>query len=148
MSDAGRPGDETDQRWFRLARVSLAALVAAGVAMLLAIEYMERGSNLAQVELEGLLMIGILPAWMLWAGVATGRYVDRPRLERGLPVVGVLVWIVLHLMWPASFGHYLDVVEPLSAAWAGWWFLFWLVVAGLGTWLVWRAPQWLAKRLP
>lgn len=143
----GTPGDEVDRKWFRIGRIALAAIVAAGIAMALSFEYIERGDDVTSYGLEALLIVGLIPAWMVWSGIAAARFADCGRLEYGIPVVAVLVAIAAHMFVPASFGWYLDVVEPLSAAWVGLWFVFWLGYAAMGAWLVWAMPAWIAQGL-
>lgn len=144
----GTPGYETDQRWFRIARISFATLAGAGLAMAIGIEYMERGSHLAQAELEALLLIGLLPAWMLWSAIAAGRLAQKRSAPRGIVAALVLALMVIHLLWPASFIPYLDLIEPLAAAWLGWWFLVWLIIAAGGAWLTWMGPAWIDRWMP
>lgn len=143
----GTPGDDVDRKWWRFARMALAAIVAAGIAMGLSFEYIERGDDVSNHGLEALLIVGLIPAWMAWAALAAVRFAQCGRLEYGVPVVAVLVVLAAHMLAPVTFGWYLDVVEPMSAAWAGLWFVFWLAYAALGAWLVWAMPSWVARGL-
>ncbi len=140
--------NDQDAKGVRIAIAAVAALLAAGLATVLALTFIDAGCRKTTCDVEALLMLGLIIPWSLASSIVVARAFMETRFGTMLMGAVLLGWLALHFVAPERFlAGYLVLVGAVGGAADAWAFMLWLLMAGAMAGLAWFGAD-LAERVP